>query len=335
MLVGQSVVMQELRSRVSRIAPTAFTVLIEGESGAGKELVAREIHNRSPRHRGPFIAVNCAALVETLVEAELFGIEERTATGVRGRKGKFELAHQGTLFLDEVGDLSPAAQAKLLRVLQDMTVERVGAYGTHVVDTRVVAATNRGLLEMVTAGRFRADLYYRIAGVDVMVPPLRARREDIPLLVEHFLGRHGRAAALGLAPRAWEALTSYEWPGNVRQLARVLERAIALSSGPEITLADLPDPIRGGYQSIVESIPPGDDTLRAWTSRYVRLVLARCDGNKRRACDTLDITYHTLNAHLHYANPAARGPSNGHTARAPGSAPAPGLHTAMRDDACP
>src|SRR5215831_15128892 len=164
MLVGQSELMTELRTRVVRIAQTAFTVLVEGESGAGKELVARELHTCSPRRRGPFVALNCAALVETLVEPELFGIEERTATGVRGRRGKFELADEGTLFLDEVGDLSPAAQAKLLRVLQDFSVERVGGHETRRVDTRVVAATNRNLLSLVQSGRFRADLFYRLAG---------------------------------------------------------------------------------------------------------------------------------------------------------------------------
>src|SRR5690606_34038436 len=152
-----------LRARVAKVARTSFTVLIEGESGAGKELIGRELHVRSPRSRGPYVAVNCAALVETLVEAELFGIEERTATGVRGRRGKFELADRGTLFLDEVADLSPTAQAKLLRVLQDMTIERVGGASLQQVDTRVVAATNRSLHEMVAEGRFRADLYYRLA----------------------------------------------------------------------------------------------------------------------------------------------------------------------------
>lgn len=300
MLVGESEVMRELRTRIGRIARTSFTVLVEGESGAGKELVAREIHTRSPRHRGPFIAVNCAAIVDTLVEAELFGIEERTATGVRGRRGKFELADQGTLFLDEVADLSLTAQAKLLRVLQDMTVERVGSTGLQSIDTRVIAATNRSLHAMVTGGQFRADLYYRLSGVEIVVPPLRDRRSDIPLLIDHFLRRHSRTTEVTIASAAREALTVYNWPGNVRQLARVLERAIALAAGPQITLADLPDAVRHEYREVQAGAGDCDDSLRGWCSRYVRLVLERCGGNKRRACDVLNISYHTLQAYLEY-----------------------------------
>ena len=171
MLVGQSELMTELQTRITRIAATGFTVLIEGESGAGKELVARELHARSPRHRGPFVPLNCAAIVESLVETELFGIEERTATGVRGRRGKFELADAGTLLLDEVADLSPTAQAKLLRVLQDLSVERVGGHAPRQVDVRIVAATNRSLKALVAANLFRADLFYRLSGVEVYVLP--------------------------------------------------------------------------------------------------------------------------------------------------------------------
>lgn len=306
MLVGRSELMIELRSRVSRVAETSFTVLIEGESGAGKELVARELHLSGPRRRGPFIAVNCAALVETLVEAELFGIEERTATGVRGRRGKFELADQGTLFLDEVADLSPTAQAKLLRVLQDMSVERVGGQACKHVDTRVVAATNRSLHSLVQGGRFRADLFYRLSGVEIYVPPLRARREDVPLLVDHFLGRHRRARPLVVSPAAIEALKAHDWPGNVRQLSRVLERAVALSPGPSITIADLPGEITKDYRDVLLDVPARDDSLRAWSSRYVRLVLERCEGNKRRACGVLDISPHTLNALLMYETELSR-----------------------------
>lgn len=304
-MVGESRVMQDLRGRVARVARTSFTVLVEGESGAGKELVAREIHARSPRHRGPFVAVNCAALVETLVEAELFGIEERTATGVRGRRGKFEQADQGTLFMDEVADLSPAAQAKLLRVIQDMTVERIGGYGSNKIDTRIVVATNRSLQEMVAVGRFRADLYYRLSGVEIVVPPLRARREDIPLLVRHFLAIFSPTITMTIAASAMEALVAYDWPGNIRQLARVLERAVALASRPEISIGDLPDHLHGVGREVLGEVRHTDDSLRAWSSRYVHLVLARCGGNKRKACDILDISYHTLQAHLTYA-PAVR-----------------------------
>lgn len=297
--------MKELRARLGRIADTNFTVLVEGESGAGKELVAREIHANSHRHRGPFIAVNCAALVETLLEAELFGIEDRTATGVKGRRGKFELANKGTLFLDEVADLSATAQAKLLRVLQDLSIERVGGQEAHHVDIRVIAATNRSLRGMVDDGRFRADLYYRLAGVEVYVPPLRARRDDIPLLVSHFAARHRRTRSLSLTSSALEALMAYDWPGNVRQLARALERAVALAPGPAVTVTDLPAEISSDYQDLLREVPPRDDSLRAWSSRYVRLVLERCAGNKRRACEILDISYHTLQAHLEYGSPFA------------------------------
>jgi transcriptional regulator with PAS, ATPase and Fis domain len=296
--------MLELRARVARVAQTNFTILVEGESGAGKELVAREIHAVSPRRRGPFVAVNCAALVETLLEAELFGIEERTATGVRGRRGKFELADRGTLFLDEVADLSPASQAKLLRVLQDLAVERVGGQLLRQVDTRVVAATNRSLHALVQTGRFRADLYYRLSGVEIYVPPLRARRDDIPLLADHFLDRHRCSRALDFAASAVEALTVYEWPGNVRQLARVVERAVALAPGPTIGIGDLPAEVSNQYADVLRDLPPRDESLRAWSSRYVRLVLDRCDGNKRRACDVLAISYHTLQSHLDYCTGA-------------------------------
>jgi transcriptional regulator with PAS, ATPase and Fis domain len=299
MLMGQSELMTELRARIVRFAATSFTVLVEGESGAGKELVARELHARSPRHRGPFVALNCAAIVETLVETELFGIEDRTATGVRGRQGKFELADEGTLFLDEVADLSPTAQAKLLRVLQDMSVERVGGQTPRRVDVRIVAATNRSLKALVQANLFRADLFYRLAGVELYVPPLRARREDIPLLVTHFLRVYGHAED-AFTPSATEALMTHDWPGNVRQLARVLERAVALATGPMITVADLPGEITREYRDLLYDMPERDDSLRAWSSRYVRLVLERTHGNKRRACDVLGISYHTLQSHLDY-----------------------------------
>jgi transcriptional regulator with PAS, ATPase and Fis domain len=299
MMIGQSPAMLDLKTRIGRVAGTHFTVLVEGESGAGKELVAREIHQLSVRRAGPFVPVNCAALVESLLEAELFGIEERSATGVRGRRGKFEMADHGTLFLDEIADLSAAAQAKLLRVLQDFSVERVGGTAWHKVDTRVIAATNRSLRSLVDAGRFREDLFYRISGVEVTVPPLRQRRQDVPLLVEHFAASHRRMRNLPVDASALHALVSHNWPGNVRQLARVMERAIALAPGPAITIEDLPAEIAQSYDQAIGA-NDRDQTLRAVTGRYTRAVLERCRGNRRQACAILDISYHTLKTYLAY-----------------------------------
>ena len=238
-LIGSSEAMRLLRERVERVANTNFTVLIEGESGVGKELVARQIHELGPRRQGPFVAINCAALVETLIEAELFGIEERTATGVRGRRGKFEHADGGTLFLDEISDLSPAAQAKLLRVIQDLTVERVGGSGPRQINTRIVAATNRPLAGLVDRGLFRTDLFYRLSGVEIRVPPLRMRKGDILELTQYFLSRHEGRGRLTMTPAAVDALIAYDWPGNVRELERMIEGAIATAESRQIRVDDL------------------------------------------------------------------------------------------------
>ena len=304
-LIGNTVVMQDLRDRVERVAATDFTVLIEGESGTGKELVARQLHDRSRRHAGPFIAVNCAAVVETLLEAELFGIEERTATGVRGRRGKFEQADGGTLFLDEVSDLSLAAQAKLLRALQDLSIERVGGTGSKRINTRIVVATNRPLRGLVEQGVFRADLFYRLGGVEIHVPPLRQRRDDIVALARYFLTRHRGAREMTLSVGAEDALRFYPWPGNVRELERLIERAVALAGRDRIDLEDLPPHVCGEYGLAVTPALAAGDSLRAWASRYVRLVFERCERNKRRACRRLDISYHTLQAYLRYADRAS------------------------------
>jgi transcriptional regulator with PAS, ATPase and Fis domain len=299
-LTGSSAVMRALRAQLAKIARTDFSVLIEGESGVGKELVARQIHEHSRRRRGPFVTVNCAAIVETLLEAELFGIEDRTATGVRGRKGRFEQADGGTLFLDEIADLSPAAQAKLLRVLQERSLERVGGHATHRVDARILAATNRRLSGLVDEGRFRLDLYYRLNCLEVQVPPLRARREDIAELVELSLRRHRHVRSLSVSPAAMDVLLNYRWPGNVRELERTVERAVALSDGETIEVTDLPGHMIGQYIDILMPSADADDTMRAWGSRYARLVLGRCGNNKREACRTLGISYHTLQAYLRY-----------------------------------
>jgi DNA-binding NtrC family response regulator len=309
-LIGSTPARGALRERIERVAGTDFTVLLEGESGVGKELVARQIHELSRRRTGPFVAINCAALVETLLEAELFGIEERTATGVRGRRGKFEHADGGTLFLDEVSDLSLSAQAKLLRAIQDLSVERVGSTGTQRVDIRIVAATNRSLSEMVERKLFRADLFYRLGGVDLRVPPLRERRRDVIELAAYFLQRHRHVRMLQLSDAARDALMLYDWPGNVRELERLIERAIALAQTDLIELDDLPTRVRGDYAEVLIPSLRRSDTMRAWGSRYARLVMDRCRGNKREASRVLGISYHTLNSYLRYPL-AANGASNG------------------------
>jgi transcriptional regulator with PAS, ATPase and Fis domain len=301
-LIGSSAAMRAVRDRIERVAATDFVALIDGESGTGKELVARLIHEISARRRGPFVPVNCAALVETLLEAELFGIEDRTATGVRGRRGKFECADGGTLFLDEVADLSLSAQAKLLRALQDLAIERVGGNGAHRVNTRVVAATNKTLAGLVEARQFRADLFYRLAGIEIQVPPLRERREDILELASYFLERHSGARRLTLSKAAADALLTYDWPGNVRELERMMERTLALAPNATIEVDDLPVRLRQGFDDVLLPSMMRDDTLRAWGSRYVRLVLERSGRNKRKACRALGISYHTLQAYLRYAH---------------------------------
>ena len=301
-LIGSSTAMRVVRDRIERVAATDFIALIEGESGTGKELVARQIHEISPRRRGPFVAVNCAAIVETLLEAELFGIEDRTATGVRGRPGKFECADGGTLFLDEVADLSLPAQAKLLRAIQELAVERVGGNGLHRVNTRVIAATNKSLCSLVEHHAFRADLYYRLAGIEIHVPPLRERREDILELASYFLERHSGTRRLTLSRAAADALLIYDWPGNVRELERMMERTLALAQRDTIGLDDLPVRVRKSFGEVLQPSMVRNDTLRAWGSRYVRLVLERSGQNKRKACKALGISYHTLQAYLRYAH---------------------------------
>ncbi|MGH7654481.1 MAG: sigma-54-dependent transcriptional regulator [Gemmatimonadaceae bacterium] len=242
-IVGKSFGIRALTENIGKVADTTARVLITGENGTGKELVARALHRQSPRARKPFVEVNCAAIPGELIESELFGHMKGSFTGaVLDRAGKFEQADGGTLFLDEVGDMSLAAQAKVLRVLQDGDVTRIGGAKPRKVDVRVIAATNKKLEEEIAAGRFREDLYYRLNVVPVHVPPLRERREDIPLLVEHFLGQFARND--GVAPRsvegaAIERLMSFEWPGNVRELRNTIERLLILAPGPRVTVADV------------------------------------------------------------------------------------------------
>jgi transcriptional regulator with PAS, ATPase and Fis domain len=226
---------------------------------------------------------------------------------VRGRRGKFEHADGGTLFLDEVSDLSPAAQAKLLRAIQDLAVERVGGHGLHQVNTRIVAATNRSLRQLVHEKLFRPDLYYRLGGVEIHVPPLRARRADVLELAEYFLDRHRGERPWQLSPAVKDALITYAWPGNVRELQRVVEGVVALGRGDLVELDDLPANVRGDYEQVLLPSLERHESMRAWGSRYARLVLERCDHNKRRACEMLDISYHTLQAYLRHPGGARAG----------------------------
>ncbi|MDA5109088.1 sigma-54 dependent transcriptional regulator [Brevibacillus thermoruber] len=237
-LVGLSPAMQEVYKLVGRVSTTKATVLIQGESGTGKELIARAIHANSPRAAKPMIPVNCGAIPETLLESELFGYERGAFTGAAGRKpGLFELADGGTLFLDEVGELSMPLQVKLLRVLQDRTLVRLGGVEPVPVDVRIIAATNRDLRELIRRGQFREDLFYRLHVVPIHMPPLRERKEDIPLLVQHFLAKYGRELGKEgcyLSPAALDVLMAYDWPGNVRQLENTIERALVLAGGSAI-----------------------------------------------------------------------------------------------------
>ena len=266
--------------------------------GWGKELVARQIHDVSRRRNGPFVAINCAALVETLLEAELFGIEERTATGVRGRRGKFEHADGGTLFLDEVSDLSVSAQAKLLRAIQDLTVQRVGGQATRRVDVRIIAATNRSLAELVERQLFRPDLFYRLSGVDIRVPTLRERRPDILELARYFLERHRVGRRLKLTPAAADAMVTYNWPGNVRELERMMERAVTLAESDVIDLDDLPPAVRGAYSTAL-----GPSLKRQRHTPHLGLPLrparrGTLRRQQRAASRALGISYHTLKAYM-------------------------------------
>ena len=242
-IVGRSSAVRALVDQVARVASTPARVLITGENGTGKELVARAIHTKSTRAKGPFVEVNCAAIPSELIESELFGHMKGSFTGaVQDRAGKFEQADGGTLFLDEIGDMSHAAQAKVLRVLQDGEVTRIGGQKSRKVDVRIVAATNKRLEEEIAANRFREDLYYRLNVVPIVVPPLRDRREDIPMLVQHFISRistEGGVGAKAVEPAALERLQSLDWPGNIRELRNTVERLLILAAGPRITLGDV------------------------------------------------------------------------------------------------
>ena len=268
-IIGKSSKMVEVYKLIGQVAPSNVTVLIRGESGTGKELVARAIYHHSQRAERPFIAVNCAAIPETLLESELFGYEKGAFTGAVARKpGKFEQASGGTILLDEVGDMSPSTQAKVLRVIQEGTCERLGGHETIRVDVRLLAATNQDLEALIRARQFREDLYYRLNVVTITVPPLRERRDDIPLLAEYFLKRYGRELqkhGLRLSAEALERLSAYEWPGNVRELENCIKQAIVLATGDVL----MPDHLRLGPSAQVRSTPESLNVLRELARQHL------------------------------------------------------------------
>ncbi len=298
-IIGSSSAMQDIYDIVRTVGPTDASVLITGETGTGKELLAHSIHQESGRCDKPLVCINCAALTESLLEAELFGYVQGAFTGAVGDKmGRLEMANHGTLFLDEIGNMSLALQSKFLRFLQDGTFEPVGATKTKQVDVRLVAATNADLDAQIAAGRFISDLLYRIEVIAIQLPPLRKRVEDIPLLVNHFLdqytGRYKKSME-GVASSAMQALMDYGWPGNVRELKNSMARTVILSKGPEIALDDLPEKIRpkimpGGVADILEDLPESGLTIRDMEAELIGNTLRRCKGNKTMAAKMLGIS---------------------------------------------
>jgi Nif-specific regulatory protein len=291
-IVAHTAAMQQVLERVERVAPRTVTVVVRGESGTGKELIAKLVHLLSGR-RGPLVAVNCAALPESLLESELFGIERGVATGVAERRGKFELAHEGTLFLDEIGDLETSVQVKLLRALQEREIVRVGGERPTPVDVRLVAATHRDLEALVASGSFREDLYYRLKGVEVLLPPLRERREDIPHLVRRFARDFGERE--GLEPARFESgalalLMAHDFPGNVRELQNVVEAALSLADS-RVDAELLRSLLRGGED--LEAGPEALD-LAAMERRHIARVMKLTGGNKSRAAELLGVDRRTL-----------------------------------------
>jgi len=299
-IVGRGKAMQRVLEMVAKAAPTRSTVLITGESGTGKELVAKAIHYASPRKNAPFVSVNCMALASGVLESELFGHEKGSFTGAVARKrGRFEMAHEGTIFLDEIGELSGELQVKLLRVIQERKFERVGGSEPIEVDIRILAATNRNLAEAVANGSFREDLFYRLNVVHITMPPLRERREDIPILVAHFLDRYStenNKKFRGFTPDAMDYLTAYEWPGNVRQLQNVVERCVVLASSELLGVEDLPGEIRdeeSQYKSAVDLLPVTinlNETLEKIEAALIRRALARTNFVQVKAAEMLGVS---------------------------------------------
>ena len=307
-IVGQSPALRATLDVIRQAAPSSATVLLLGESGTGKELFARALHEHSSRAQQPFVPINCAAIPETILESELFGYERGAFTGAVARKeGRIERAQGGTLFLDEIGELSPAVQVKLLRFLQEGEIERLGGSGTMKVDCRVVAATNQDLSARVREGKFREDLYYRLNVIQVVLPPLRDRIEDIPLLADHFMARYAAKNGKqigGLTRAALSALEAYPWPGNVRELEHAIERAVVLSRGAQIDVDDLPESVRSGgagraagigaaLEGRTLAVPLGT-TMEEIELRVIRETLRQTKGDKNLAAQLLGIAARTI-----------------------------------------
>ena len=306
-IVARSPKMQEVLATVERVAPTHSTVLLGGESGVGKDLIARAIHEHSRRAAGPFIKINCTAIPENLLESELFGYERGAFTGANTSKpGRFELADKGTIFLDEIGDVPGSIQVKLLHVLQDRQFERLGGTKTLKVDVRVIAATNQDLRAALEQGTFRQDLYYRLNVVPISIPPLRERKEEIPYLVDYFIARFARESdkpLTGITPAALKLLADFHWPGNVRELENIIERATALSTGTVIDVADIRldiSPPSPSTASTGEStpFPPEGMTLEQFEDEIIREALRRANGNKSQAARLLGLSRNALRYRL-------------------------------------
>jgi DNA-binding NtrC family response regulator len=315
-IVARSAKMQEVLATVERVAPTNSTVLLGGESGVGKDLIARAIHEKSRRASGTFLKINSTAIPENLLESELFGFEKGAFTGaVASKPGKFELADKGTLFLDEIGDVPPAIQVKLLRVLQEREFERLGGTRTIKVDVRLVAATNRDLRAALEQGTFREDLYYRLNVVPIDIAPLRERKEDIPELVNLFVSRFAtdsRKPVEGVSPQAMQVLVGYHWPGNVRELQNIVERACALAKGSVLEAADIHLDVRPSKQANgVTGFLPEGMTLEQWEDEMVQEALRRANGNKSQAARLLGLSRNALRYRLSKIGIADEGEKEG------------------------
>jgi DNA-binding NtrC family response regulator len=302
-IIGQSPPMLEILDVVKQVAPTRATVLILGESGTGKELIAKAIHRLSPRAKQPLVAVHCAALSSTLLESELFGHEKGAFTGAHERRiGRFEQASGGTLFLDEIGEIEPALQVKLLRFLGERTFERVGSNKTLTADVRLVTATNRNLEQAVKEGTFREDLFFRLRVVEIVLPPLRERVSDIPLLAQTFLrefaGENNKAVN-EFTPETLEALMHYSWPGNVRELRTAIEHAVVLCRGDRLTVRDLPANLRGHAGTGLAGAPATATTVQEAEKQLIVRALKECEGNRTLAARKIGMSRRTLHRKLH------------------------------------